>query len=83
MNYSIEDGDFRSSDPLNAISFEGIDLTTAARQVSLAQPELGRLAPGDLLDNDKLSTTPFMGGTVVDATGLDDLLSGDLSSLAL
>ena len=66
-----------SFDPKTLMPFEGIDLTTAARQVSLARPELSRLAPGDLLDHD-LCSAPLM-----DASDLSDMLSGDLSLLAL
>lgn len=62
-------------DHKTVLSLEGIDLTTAARQVSPVQPERGRLSYGDLMDID-LCSAPLL-----DTSGLSDVLSGDLSGL--
>ena len=76
MDYDARNFDFKIDDFEAVISSEGVDLSTAARRVSSDQADLSRLAPGDLLDND-LCSIP-----VLEATGLSDMLSGDLSLLA-
>ena len=76
MDYDTRNFDFKVTDFEAVISSEKVDLSTAARRVSSDQVDLARLAPGDLLDND-LCSVPLL-----DATGLSDMLSGDLSLLA-
>ncbi len=80
-----------SFDSYSVIPLEGIDLTTAARQVSLALPEQARLSSGDLLDVDltdidltgiELDDVDLCSVPLMDTSGLSNMLSGDLSALA-